>query len=161
MLKTSHSTLYINFILMKNTKRKAFVLAILITVAYNAIGQNPVNWSKSQLMEPAQLAAAVQSKQDVPVIISVGPGAVIPGSIDVGSVQEQANLDKLAAKLKAIDKAQKVVVYCGCCPFEYCPNIRPTIALLKKMNFTDFMLLNLPKNIKTDWIDKGYPTSKL
>ena len=52
-----------------------------------------------------------------------------------------------------------VVVYCGCCPFEHCPNIRPAMAVLKEMNFTDYYLLNLLRNIKINWIDKGYPVS--
>jgi thiosulfate/3-mercaptopyruvate sulfurtransferase len=112
-------------------------------------------------MEPHQLVNTLKTKKNLPVIISVGPGALIPGSIAVGSVQEQENLDKLAIELKSLDSSKPVVVYCGCCPFAHCPNVRPTVDMLKKMNFTDFKLLNLPKNIKTDWIDKGYPTIKM
>jgi hypothetical protein len=51
------------------------------------------------------------------------------------------------------------VVYCGCCPYEHCPNVRPAVAVLKEMKFTNFKLLNLEKNIKTDWLDKGFPAA--
>jgi thiosulfate/3-mercaptopyruvate sulfurtransferase len=37
------------------------------------------------------------------------------------------------------------------------PYIRPAMALLKNMQFSNYKLLNLPQNVKVDWIDKGYP----
>lgn len=52
-------------------------------------------------------------------------------------------------------------MYCGCYPFERCPNIRHAINALKEMKFTNYQLLNLPHNIKINWKDKGYPTVKL
>jgi thiosulfate/3-mercaptopyruvate sulfurtransferase len=95
------------------------------------------------------------------VIISVGPGAVIPTSIEAGTASSAEGLNKLKDVLSTLPKEKKIVVYCGCCPFEHCPNARPAIALLKEMKFTNYYLLNLPHNIKQDWIDKGYPTTKL
>jgi hypothetical protein len=38
--------------------------------------------------------------------------------------------------------------------------VRPAIAALKTLQFSNYKLLNLPKNLKADWIDKGYPTVK-
>jgi thiosulfate/3-mercaptopyruvate sulfurtransferase len=40
------------------------------------------------------------------------------------------------------------------------PNIRPAFKLLTEMEFTHFKLLNLPHNLKTDWIDRGCSTEK-
>jgi thiosulfate/3-mercaptopyruvate sulfurtransferase len=74
--------------------------------------------------------------------------------------KEKENMDKLKKELGGLLKETNVVVYCGCCPFEHCPNVRPAIDVLKEMKFTNYRLLNLPHNIKTDWIDKGYPTLK-
>ena len=68
-----------------------------------------------------------------------------------------SNLKKELAKLP---KDKEVVIYCGCCPFAHCPNVRPAIAALKELKFTNYYLLNLPNNIRTDWINKGYPTNK-
>ena len=56
-------------------------------------------------------------------------------------------------------KVINIVIYCGCCPFEHCPNIRPAFNLLNEMGFTNQKLLSLQKNIKADCIDKGYPVS--
>jgi rhodanese-related sulfurtransferase len=138
-------------------------LFILTSILFSAIGiyaQNPVNWTNNQLIEPSQLATDINAKKDLPVIINVGPGAIIPNSIDVGTVKDKANLDKFKNELSKLPKETKIVVYCGCCPFERCPNVRPAINVLKEMKFTNYYLLNLPNNIKQDWIGKGYPVSK-
>ena len=111
-------------------------------------------------MEPSDLAGTLQAKKDVPVIISVGPGATIPQSIAIGMVNEKDGIEKLRQQLVKIPRDKKVVVYCGCCPFEHCPNVRPAINALKEMRFTNYYLLNIPSNMKKDWIDKGYPVAK-
>lgn len=120
--------------------------------------QQAENWTKDQLMEPALLAQNIKENKNLPVIISVGPGAIIPHSIDVGMTNDKANLDKLKKELNKLPKNTNVVIYCGCCPYAHCPNVRPAIEALKEGKFTNFHLLNLPQNIKSDWISKGYPT---
>ncbi len=135
-----------------------FVLISIISQKLSA--QNPENWTTKQLIEPSELAQVLQAEKDLPVIISVGPGATIPHSIETGTVKDQENLDKFKKELSTVPKEYKIVIYCGCCPFEHCPNVRPAIAVLKDMKFTNYQLLNLPHNIKADWIDKGYPVSK-
>lgn len=132
----------------------------LIVFSHFSHAQNPPNWTRKQLMEPSQLADAITTKTDAPVIISVGPGAIIPNSIDAGMCSSEQGLNKLKTQLNRIAKDREIVIYCGCCPFERCPNVRPAIEVLKQMNFTSYYLLNLPHNIKVDWIDQGYPVIK-
>ena len=139
---------------------KFFILTSILLFCMKTKAQNPVNWTEKQLMEPADLATAINMNKDVPVIIRVGPGAAIPNAIEVGTVIEGEGMEKLKSQLKAMDKDKKIVVYCGCCPFEHCPNVRPAIGVLKEMKFSNYYLLNLPHNIKRDWIDKGYPVLK-
>lgn len=134
-------------------------MAVLL-FAVNSKAQSWVNWTADQLIQPSELAAAISADKDVPVIISVGPGAIIPNSIDAGVGSEEAGLTKLKDTLSSIPKDKKIVVYCGCCPFLHCPNVRPAINALKVLNFANYYLLNLSNNIKTDWIDKGYPVAK-
>jgi hypothetical protein len=122
-----------------------------------AQNSNPENWTKDQLLEPADLAQTITSNNNIPLIYCVGPGVVIPHSIDIGMTKDEKNVQKLKASLSTVPKDANIVIYCGCCPFEHCPNVRPAIALLKEMKFTNYHLLNLPHNIKTDWIAKGYP----
>jgi len=118
-------------------------------------------WAPNQLMPPEDLAAIINHPTIAkPLIISVGPGALINGSIDIGPANDKANLDKLKELLAKEKKDRVIIIYCGCCPFEHCPNIRPAFILLNEMKFTHHKLLSLPHNIKVDWIDKGYPTTK-
>jgi hypothetical protein len=154
-----------NFILYKIQRMKKFAMKALYSIlmllfSFQSHAQNPVNWTPKQLIEPSDLSNTIAAQKDLPLIISVGPGSVIPNSIDVGMTSKADGLEKLKAQLKGIDRNRKIVIYCGCCPFEHCPNVRPAIDVLKGMNFTNYYLLDLPHNIKADWIDKGYPVAK-
>ncbi|MDB5232129.1 MAG: rhodanese-like protein [Chitinophagaceae bacterium] len=139
-------------------KNLVFSLCIAFLWTTNSFAQQTINWTPQQLMEPGQLSKVLENST-APVIISVGPGAVIPHSVNIGSVREEAGIQKLRKELKNIPRETAIVIYCGCCPFEHCPNVRPAIEVLKAMNFTNYKLLNLPHNIKTDWIDKEYPVT--
>ena len=137
----------------------------LVTIAFILISQFCISqqtaqdpWKPNQLMAPADLAAIITSTSETkPVIFSIGPTAYIKGSIDIGDAKEKANLDKLKEQASKLPKNTDIVIYCGCCPFAHCPNIRPAFELLAKMKFTNYKLLDLEHNIKIDWINKGYP----
>ena len=131
---------------------------LIIISCKNSSAQNPENWTSKQLTEPSALVATLKENKEVPVIFSVGPGAIIPNSIDIGMVKDEKNLAKFQEQISKLPKSTNILIYCGCCPFEHCPDVRPAIALLQRMKFINYHLLNLPHNIKTDWIAKGYPT---
>ena len=138
-----------------------FVTITTLTVSgfKNKSGGEP--WTSTQLMVPADLARIINDpKAEQPVIFCIGPGAIIKGSIDIGPAKEKENLSKLKLQLGNLPKNANIVIYCGCCPFEHCPNIRPAFTLLNEMKFTNHKLLNLDHNIKIDWINKGYPVNQ-
>jgi thiosulfate/3-mercaptopyruvate sulfurtransferase len=147
---------------------KYWIIFILISIAtigfvrFQGTKQNGTEpWTPAQLLAPADLAAVMNnSKAEKPIIICVGPGALIKGSLDMGAAHEPENLEKLKKQLGLLPRNADIVIYCGCCPFEHCPNIRPAFILLNEMKFTNAHLLNLEHNIKTDWVAKGYPTEK-
>ncbi|HXR83003.1 MAG TPA: hypothetical protein VN722_01755 [Hanamia sp.] len=136
-----------------------FILAIISAQSCSA--QKPENWTKDQLVEPAALAKTIESNQNVPLIYCVGPGVVLPHSIDIGMASDEKNLTAFKDSLRNVPREANIVIYCGCCPFDHCPNVRPAIDLLKQMKFTNYHLLDLPHNIKTDWIAKGYPQANM
>jgi thiosulfate/3-mercaptopyruvate sulfurtransferase len=145
--------------------RIVFILISIATIAFikqkDKINIGPEPWTASQLLAPADLASVINNPTEKkPVIISVGPGALIKGSLDMGPAHEKENLEKLKLQLSRLPKDADIVIYCGCCPFEHCPNIRPAFILLNEMKFSNAHLLNLEHNIKTDWVAKGYPTQK-
>jgi len=140
----------------------AFSALLFITVNANAQETaKPHPWTEKQLMEPATLAKKITDKKmDNILLICVGPDASIPGSVDAESAQFPENLANLKKILEKTPKDKEVVIYCGCCPFDRCPNVRPAFQLLKEMGFKNAKLLNLSKNIKTNWIDHGYPVEE-
>jgi len=122
-------------------------------------GSESEPWTKNQLMAPADLAAKLeQSNVKKPLVYCIGPGALIRGSVDMGSAHEKENLEKFKQALEKLPRNTDIVIYCGCCPFERCPNIRPAFSLLVEMKFINARLLNLEHNIRTDWVAKGYPS---
>ena len=143
---------------MKRKKVFLYLIGVLITVSFSQCkSQKTENWTKDQLMEPAALANTIESNENMPFLYCVGPGAVIPHSINIGMTEDKKNLEAFKASISKLPRTANIVIYCGCCPFAKCPNVRPAIASLKEMKFTNYHLLNLPDNIKTDWIAKGYP----
>jgi hypothetical protein len=116
-------------------------------------------WTPKQLMQPAELAERIQTNKNT-YIYSIGPSGLIKTATLVGETRDAKNLAKLRNEVSKLPKDASVVVYCGCCPFKNCPNIRPAFALLNEMGFTNHKLLNLAQNLKVDWIDKGYPMAK-
>ncbi|WP_411273648.1 rhodanese-like domain-containing protein [Daejeonella sp.] len=118
----------------------------------------PNLWKAKDLLQPADLALTLRnSKAKRPVIYNIGVVEDIESANNLGAASKVVNLDKLKQNLKNLPKSTVVVIYCGCCPFEKCPNIRPAFSLMKKMGFTNGKLLNIPVNLKQDWINKGYP----
>ena len=146
---------------MKNRKTLLSFLPIVIIIFASFSLKQTEPWKQDQLMPPADLAAILNNPAAMkPLIISIGPDALLKGSIDIGPANDKANLDKLKQFLTKEKKDRSIVIYCGCCPFEHCPNIRPAFILLNEMKFTNHKLLALQHNIKIDWINKGYPTVK-
>ena len=130
------------------------------TTEISSVTQNDP-WTAQQLMAPADLATVLNNSKILqPIVFSVGMQAIIKGSIDIGPAMKADNLNKLKQRLNKLPKNSEIVIYCGCCPFSRCPNIRPAMELLKDMQFTNYKLLNLPQNVKVDWIDKGYPMTE-
>jgi rhodanese-related sulfurtransferase len=117
-------------------------------------------WTESELMSPAQLAPDLNSA----LVIHVGfpalyHGAHITGSSYAGPGSKEQGLEELKRKVANEPRDRQIVLYCGCCPWDHCPNIRPAFAALKQMGFTKVRALQIPTNLKTDWVDHGYPTA--
>ena len=118
-------------------------------------------WTGSDVLEPAQLAKDIKSS----LLIHVGFPVLYrsthnPGSVYAGPGSTADGIESLKKAVAGQPKDRDIVLYCGCCPMEKCPNIRPAFAALHEMGFTKVRVVSIPTNFKTDWIDKGYPTEK-
>lgn len=115
-------------------------------------------WTEKQLMQPAVLVQIINEPNGKkPIILSIGFGGGIKGSKEIGPAKDKDGIENLKKELSRFSKDENIIIYCGCCPFENCPNVRPAFELLNEMKFTNHSLLNLSHNLKVDWIDKGYP----
>jgi thiosulfate/3-mercaptopyruvate sulfurtransferase len=111
------------------------------------------------LVQPAELAAGLAAK---PAIFQVGPNVLyrskhIPGALYAGPGSKAEGLALLKTAVEKLPRTREIVIYCGCCPWDHCPNVKPAMELLQGMGFTHAKVLYLADNFKTDWIDKGYP----
>ena len=142
----------------KHRNRITALLLLLITVGFNKKQTEP--WRQDQLLAPKDLATIINRSNEVkPLIVNIGPAGLIKGAIYIGAVNKKENLDTLKQLLSKESKDKEIVIYCGCCPYKTCPNIRPAFSLLNSLKFINHKLLDLPHNLKVDWIDPGYPMS--
>jgi thiosulfate/3-mercaptopyruvate sulfurtransferase len=129
-----------------------------------AAGSDP--WTAAQLVQPADLVKELAAKDGAaPTVLYVGfrtlfEGGHIVGASFHGTASTEAGLADLKKWTASLPRTTNLVIYCGCCPFDLCPNIRPAFAALRDMGFTHLRLLVLPKNFATDWVDKGYSLEK-
>ena len=140
-------------------KSKLSLCALLLGLA--AFAQQSDPWLPSVLLTPANLAAQLKS-DSAPHIFYVGfpilfKGAHIPKATFAGPCSKQEGLDLLAQAVKPLPHDAAIIIYCGCCPFVRCPNIRPAYRVLKDAGYTNIKVLQLNTNLHTDWVEKGYP----
>ncbi len=141
---------------------------LLLTAALSLPNGARASASRAQsprLIQPAQLAKLLSlPKAARPVILHVGfrvlyEQAHIPGAEYMGAASEAAGLARLRARLKTLPKDTFVVLYCGCCPWGKCPNIRPAYAAAKALGFANVKALQIARNFGADWVDQGYPVA--
>jgi rhodanese-related sulfurtransferase len=120
----------------------------------------------AQLLNPDELLKLLQSPAgEKPLLLNAGPSllymqAHIPGAEYIGAASDKQGLDKLRARVKSLPHDKLIVLYCGCCPWSHCPNVRPAYNQLNAMGFNHVKVLYIANNFGTDWVDKGYPTIK-
>src|SRR5215472_8893205 len=137
--------------------RKAFFAVVLF--ASLLLAGDP--WNPSDVLQPSEVAAKLKGA----LVIHVGfpvlyRAAHIAGSQYAGPGSKPEGIAELKKAVSSEPRNSRVILYCGCCPWEKCPNIRPAYSALREMGFTDVKVMIVPENLKADWIDKGYPTEK-
>jgi len=127
-------------------------------------GSDP--WTADQTVQPAELVKELSgSSSDRPIVACVGfkflfDGGHIPGASFHGPGSKDEGIADLKKWAQSIPRSANVVLYCGCCPLERCPNLRPAFSTMRDMGFKRLRVLLLPQNFATDWVAKGYPIEK-
>lgn len=119
-----------------------------------------------QRINPEELARIIQSPQgEKPLLLHVGfhvlyVQAHIPGSEYAGPASKEEGIRQLRQRVQSLSRKKFIVIYCGCCPWEHCPNVHPAYRELRAMGFENVKVLYLANNFGTDWTRKGYPIAK-
>jgi rhodanese-related sulfurtransferase len=121
---------------------------------------------QAQLIQPEALNHLLQAKgTDKPLLLQVGSHllfdeAHITGSVYAGAGSQPTGLQQLQSTVATLSKKKAIVLYCGCCPWNRCPNLGPAFKQLQDLGFTNVEVLYLADNLGTDWVAKGYPVER-
>jgi hypothetical protein len=131
-----------------------------------ASASNAFSIPGSQQLQPEELNRLLETKgANKPLMLQVGSHllfaeAHIAGSEYVGPGSQAAGLDLLKNRVAQLSHKTFIVLYCGCYPWNRCPNMGPAFKLLHDLGFTNVKALYLANNLGTDWVDKGYPIER-
>ena len=149
------------------TAKTALTLAIVSIVLVAMVwGYQASLIPSSRLINPDELVRILQSsKGEKPLMIQVGSHVLyeqahIPASEYIGAASREAGLQQLRKRVESLPRNKFIVIYCGCCPWSHCPNVKPADDALQAMGFTKVKILYIANNFGADWVDKGYPLAK-
>jgi rhodanese-related sulfurtransferase len=158
-----HFTIYSRFIMSKNASIALFSPFFILFCAVQLFSQASAIPAERQI-SPEGLVKILQGK-DKPLLFQVGSHTMyaqahISGSEYLGSASTETGLQQLRKRVESLPKSKSIVLYCGCCPWSRCPNVKPADDALHALGFTNVKVLYIANNFGTDWVDKGYPVEK-
>jgi thiosulfate/3-mercaptopyruvate sulfurtransferase len=150
---------------MKTAKRfTLMLLSAVCLISTQAIAQwSPI--APGRLINPEDLVKLLKSSKEKPLLLQVGSHmlflqAHIPGSEYAGPAANESGLQQLQKRVESLPRNKFIILYCGCCPWNHCPNVKPADDALHAIGFTNVKVLYIAENFGTNWVDKGYPTAK-
>jgi len=122
-------------------------------------------WTAAQTIQPADFVKELTDGKTAPTILFVGfqrlyTAGHIKGAQYHGSGGSAEGLAQIKAWASPLPRSTNLVIYCGCCPLERCPNLRPAFTALHEMGFTKMRVLLLPTSFAVNWAEKGLPYDK-
>lgn len=148
-----------------NFKRQVILLLSFALISFIPAAGQASSIPQSSLISTDNLLKLIQAGKEKPFLFQVGSRVLyeqahIPGSEYLGPGSNEDGLKKLRDRVSAIPKGKSIVLYCGCCPWGHCPNVKPAFEALSSMGFSNVKVLYIPDNFGTDWVNRGYPTAK-
>ncbi|HTV13079.1 MAG TPA: rhodanese-like domain-containing protein [Acidobacteriaceae bacterium] len=138
--------------------------AALAVSSVHAQLNQPVSASvipRDRLLEPDALNHELQSNPHGSLILQVGSKVLfdqahIHGAEYAGPGSRPRGIAALRSRVANLPRGQAIVLYCGCCPWDRCPNIGSAWQLLQQMGFTNVKVLHIANNFGSDWVSRGY-----
>lgn len=166
---------------MGSLLRRTFLSGILVSIAAAACRSSPREGATEKdttgkdatekdalgpLLAPSTLAARMSDVEAGKIaVFYVGPPALfgrghVPGARKMAPVDSEQGRRALADELARVPVETDIVLYCGCCPYRNCPNVRPASAIARALGRKNAYVLDLPTRFATDWTEKGYPVAR-
>ena len=148
-----------------------FALALVAVGSFVLYGQQPqpngaaINppWTSAEVIHSEDLARTLGNKTAAqPQVFNVGFAALykskhIRGSVYAGPGRTDEGLAELRKAVAGVSKDREIVLYCGCCPWDHCPNMKPAFNLLHSLGFSKVKVVEIPNDFAKDWVEKGFP----
>src|SRR5579862_528376 len=114
----------------------AVLLSALVLAGICLCEQSGDPWPKPDLLPAATLAQEIQSAKPPAIVCVAFPvlyrNKRILHAVGAGPGSSPEGIEALKRAVAALPKDSNLVIYCGCCPMERCPNIRPAYRALKE-----------------------------
>ena len=141
-------------------KPRIALVVVLLSIGVQA--QSAKTIDSKYLMEPTNLVGILLQK---PIILNIGPRSIydqahVPGAEYVGMTSQPEGIKALRERAKKLPKDKLIVLYCGCCPWDVCPNAAPALNELKAMGFKNVRVVHIAQNFGHDWVSMGFPVAK-
>jgi thiosulfate/3-mercaptopyruvate sulfurtransferase len=145
------------------------LIAVPVCVAQAATAPSSASATsipESHLIQPEALVRLLKAgEKDKPQVLQVGSRVMfsqahIPAAEYAGPGSQASGIQSLETLVTSLPKSKHIVLYCGCCPWNRCPNVGPAYKRLHALGFTNVSVLYLANNFGDDWVNKGYPAVK-
>ena len=146
--------------------KSAFIFATFAVFAIIHAAGQAGSIPTTRLIQPEELVKLLKaSGKDAPLMIQVGSHVLfaqahIPGSEYIGPASSDSGVQQLQKRVESLPRTKFIVLYCGCCPWGHCPNVKPADDALHALGFNNVKVLYIADNFGTNWVDKGYPVAK-
>lgn len=135
-----------------------FIVALFLFISQVVYSQD-TPWTKELILPTKDLADKItKNSKDLPLILNVGPMDNIKGANKIGACSSPEGITKLKETLANTPKNKPIVIYCGCCSYDNCQNIRPAFKELQEEGFKYVKVLDIPEGFRENWVALGYPT---
>ena len=146
--------------------KSAFIFTTIAVFAIVHAAGQASSIPTTRLIQPEELVKLLKaSGKDAPLMIQVGSHVLfaqahIPGSEYIGPASGDSGVQQLQKRVESLPRTKFIVLYCGCCPWGHCPNVKPADDALHALGFNHVKVLYIADNFGTNWVDKGYPVAK-
>jgi hypothetical protein len=138
--------------------KKLSILAVAIFITMSFVLFQTTPWTEQQIIQPEALVKILNDpKTAKPTIINTGTMRNIKTALKYGPVSDPKGMAQFKEEVAKLNKDKEIIIYCGCCKMEHCPNVEPAFNFLNSSGFKKIKLLYLKDDLVFDWVNKGYP----